>query len=175
MTTLTGLPLPPLPPRPSRRSSVPLLLTTEGRAALTDHLHRMYTRDIPEAHAVLWDHDRDPRALAEFDRLCEQAQRLQQILNLAGDLPEPADRTRVGLGTRVKVRTPEGETLWVRLVHPEEAWLDDERISADSPLATALIGARAGDSVIVAGPSGTWVCGVVSLGRRRTLVGPPRR
>jgi transcription elongation factor GreA len=171
MTALTALPVPPLPPRPRRRSHVPLLLTVEGRAALTDHLQRLYTRDIPEAHAVLWDHDRDPRSLADFDRLCEQAQRLQQILNAAADLPAPADRTRVGLGTRVKVRLPEGETMWVRLVHPEEAWLDDERISAESPLAIALLGARAGESVLVAGPSGTWVCAVVSLRWPRT----PRR
>jgi transcription elongation factor GreA len=167
MTSLTALPVPPLPPRRSRRSRVPLLLTAEGRAALTEHLHRLYTRDIPAAHAVLWDHDRDSRALAEFDRLCEQAQRLQQILNVAGDLPESNDRTRVVLGSRVKVRLPEGETLWVRPVHPEEAWLDDERISAESPLAKALLRACVGESVEVVSPSGAWVCEVVSLSRRR--------
>jgi len=142
-------------------------LSADGRVALTERLARLYSHDIPQAHGVLWDHDRDARALAEFDRLCGQAQQLQQLLSEAQDLPEPADRTRVVLGTRVKVRLPEGKTAWVRPVHPEEAWLDDERISAESPLAKALLGARAGESVEVVGPSGAWVCEVVSLSRRR--------
>ena len=57
----------------------------------------------------------------------------------------------------------DGSQEWVRIVHPAEAFLDDERISETSPLATALLGARASDAVWVDAPSGVWSCSVLEV------------
>jgi len=38
-------------------------------------------------------------------------------------------------------------------------------VSPDSPLGRSLMGAKAGDEVEVAAPSGTWRARVVSIGR----------
>ena len=70
---------------------------------------------------------------------------------------------RVDLGVWVTVELPDGQTETVRIVHPEEAFLDDERVSATSPMAIALLGARAGHTVWVAAPKGTWRCRVVGV------------
>jgi hypothetical protein len=43
-----------------------------------------------------------------------------------------------------------------RLVHPLEAFLDDERISAESPLARALLGRAIGETVSVEAPAGRY-------------------
>lgn len=74
-----------------------------------------------------------------------EAQDIDALLAQA-DVIEIGQSTSAGravLGMRVRV-VLEDETAWVRPVHPDEAFLDDERISATSPLAIALMGARVG-------------------------------
>ena len=109
--------------------------------------------------------ERDERIVAEFERTVSELHRLEQLLAEAA--PIPADPAlfdgRAALGARVHVEIPDGERTWVRLVHPEEAFLDDERVSATSPLAVALLGARVGHTVWVAAPSGLWPCRVLDV------------
>ena len=69
----------------------------------------------------------------------------------------------VALGDRVLISDPDREQEWVRVVDPKEAFLDDERISATSPLGRALIGAKARSSITVEAPSGTWRCRVLRI------------
>ena len=45
-----------------------------------------------------------------------------------------------------------------RIADVAVAFLDDERISATSPLAIALLGARTGHTVWVDAPTGAWPC-----------------
>ena len=77
--------------------------------------------------------------------------------------PAPAAGPEVGLGSRVLLRLAGGVEEWVRPVHPVEAFLDEERISATSPLSQALLGASVGQTVTVHGPSSTWRCRVVEV------------
>jgi transcription elongation factor GreA len=60
----------------------------------------------------------------------------------------------VRLGTRVVVADEFGETEYL-IVGPQEADPTAGRISASSPVGAALLGARAGDTVSVATPSGS--------------------
>ena len=53
----------------------------------------------------------------------------------------------------------------MRPVHPEEATIDDERISWDSPLGRAIMGASIGDKVEVPSPRGSWTCEVLRIAR----------
>jgi transcription elongation factor GreA len=68
----------------------------------------------------------------------------------------------VRLGCVVKVQTKK-ETFKVRVVHPVEAHLDDERISSESPLGQAIMGNKKGDQVTVIAPSGNWSAQIKSV------------
>ena len=86
-------------------------------------------------------------------------------------LEAPAAVQGVGIGVRARVTLADGNTAWVRPVHPAEAYLDDERISISSPLGSALLGAAPGDVVTVEAPIGSWQCrveAVEGMRRRRT-------
>ena len=68
--------------------------------------------------------------------------------------PATADG-EIGAGSRVSYRDESsGETSEVTLVHPLEADLSAGKISVDSPVAKALIGAGAGDTVSLETRSG---------------------
>jgi transcription elongation GreA/GreB family factor len=133
--------------RPGERQGRPQL-TSEGYARLQDRVADIRQRRLPE------------RVVAEFERLLEEADATDSLLGSADVIvidPVAVDG-RVELGMRVRVILQEGGEAWVRPVHPNEAFLDDERISATSPLAIAIVGARAGHTVWVDAPTGAWPC-----------------
>ena len=71
---------------------------------------------------------------------------------------EAVDSGAVGVGSKVGLEDERG------------AWMEVEissvgGVSPDSPLGRSLMGAKAGDEVEVAAPSGTWRARVVSIGR----------
>ncbi len=66
----------------------------------------------------------------------------------------------ITLGSRVAVTDADGERLVVRIVDPVEAYLDEERISSTSPLASALLGHVVGDECVVVAPASTWTATV---------------
>jgi transcription elongation factor GreA len=47
-----------------------------------------------------------------------------------------------------------GQTLWYRMVSPEEADFDQNRISVTSPIGKGLLGKKIGDTVEIAVPAG---------------------
>ncbi len=139
-------------------------LTREGRDRLEERLSDIRDRRLPDLRPMLVDTERDERVVAEFERLLEEASALEVLLAQAEVIEiDPASAERIELGMRVQVAMADGSTPWVRPVHPDEAFLDDERISATSPLALALLGAGAGDSVEVLAPTGAWSCQVLAL------------
>ncbi len=114
---------------------------------------------------LLVETERDERVVADFERLLLEADSLDALLAEAQVIaidPVAVDG-RVELGMRVHVTLHEGAEAWVRPVHPDEAFLDEERISATSPLAIALVGARAGHTVWVDAPTGAWPCQVLAI------------
>ncbi|MFM9135265.1 MAG: GreA/GreB family elongation factor [bacterium] len=158
-----------------------IVLTSEGRAAISERIDRLRIDVLDRLRPHLMGPERDERDMAEFERTLAEVGRLEGVIAAA----QPMPATKGGRGARVqagsvveiesaaasgtaKSRSGKSRTFApptvtrtrVRLVHPEEATIDEERISWDSPLARALLGARAGDIVEVASPRGPWACTV---------------
>jgi len=152
------------PDRPGEVGGRPQL-TREGYAQLEQRAVDIRERRLPEIRPLLVETERDERVVAEFERLTEEAVEIDILLAQADVIAiDPAATDgRAELGMRIKVILEDGAEQWVRPVHPDEAFLDEERISATSPLAIALVGARPGHTVWVDAPSGAWPCQVLAI------------
>lgn len=150
--------------RPGEKNGRPQL-TLEGWQLIGDRVRDIRDRRLPEMRPLLVEHERDERHVAEFERLIEESARLAQFLCDSEVIAvDPLDIDgRLVLGMRARVSLADGSEAWVRPVHPQEAFLDDERISVTSPLAVALMGSRVGHTVWVGAPSGTWSCTVLEI------------
>ena len=71
---------------------------------------------------------------------------------------DAVDSGSVGVGSKVELEDERGELMAVEISSVGG-------VSPDSPLGRSLMGAKAGDEVEVAAPSGTWLARVVSVGR----------
>ena len=81
--------------------------------------------------------------------------RLNQRLRAARVVEQDRDPDVVGFGSSVAVvDETSGRTMELQLVGPTEADLKNGRLSFESPVAQALVGARAGDTVTVETPGG---------------------
>jgi len=152
------------PDRPGEKGGRPQL-TREGYGRLEMRAQDIRDRRLPEIRPLLVETERDERVVADFERLTTEASEIDILLAQADVIaidPVTIDGT-VALGMRVKVTLEDGDQAWVRPVHPDEAFLDEERISATSPLAMALIGAHTGETVEVDAPSGAWPCQVLEI------------
>ena len=161
-----------------------IVLTSEGRAAISERVDHLRVDVLDRLRPHLMGPERDERDMAEFDRTLAEVSRLEGVLAAA----QPMPATKGGRGARVQAGSvveiesanasgpvksrgarsrssaqPVITRTRVRLVHPEEATIDEERISWDSPLARALLGAGAGDIVEVASPRGPWACSVLRV------------
>ena len=153
------------------RSTVPgerngrVQLTREGYDRLDERVRDIRERRLPDMRPLLIESERDERIVAEFERLTEEAVALDLLLGRADVISiDPANADGgVVLGVRVHVVLEDGTEAWVRPVHPTEAFLDEERISATSPIAVALMGAVPGDEVLVQAPTGDWPCRVLAV------------
>ncbi len=150
--------------KPGERNGHPQL-TREGFAQLEERVVDIRDRRLPEMRPLLIETERDERVVAEFERLIEEAATLDVLLAQAEviSIPPAAIANGISLGMRVRVTLQDGVEEWVRPVHPEEAFLDEERISATSPLAAALMGAVVGDTVLVDAPTGAWPCTILAV------------
>ncbi len=130
------------PDRPGERQGRPQL-TREGYVRLEERAADIRDRRLPDMRPAA-GRDRARRAGRGRLRAAARGGRTASTALLAqADViaidPVAVDG-RVDLGMRVQVVLEDGTTAWVRPVHPDEAFLDDERISATSPLAIALVG-----------------------------------
>ncbi len=91
-------------------------------------------------------------------RIAEITTRLSQATVAAAPRPDV-----IGVGSSVTVQFADGtrETVQIGELASE---LDQELVTADSPLGHALLGHRAGDSVTYAAPAGRTAAVVVSVG-----------
>ena len=90
--------------------------------------------------------------------------RVNQLTVLLRDAVEieGSSTTHVSLGTTVTVEDDSGEETYT-IVGSHEAAPADGRISSTSPVGRALMGARAGDRVVVTAPSGAFGLRILSL------------
>lgn len=137
-------------------------LTAQGVAMIEERIRDIENRRLAELRPLLVDEDRDERDVAAFESLLLEVELWQRLIAQSEVLSvsEGGFDGTVSLGVRVQLRVPEGD-LWVIPVHPAEAFLDDERVSAESPLGSALIGKRPGDTVDIQAPRGSWQCTIL--------------
>ena len=137
-------------------------LTAQGVALIEERIRDIEERRLAELRPLLVDEDRDERDVAAFESLLLEVELWQRLIAQSEILSviEQEFDGAVSLGVRVQLRVPEGD-LWVIPVHPAEAFLDDERVSVESPLGSALIGKRPGDTVDIQAPRGSWQCTIV--------------
>jgi transcription elongation factor GreB len=76
----------------------------------------------------------------------------------------PSDPQRVFFSAWVELEDEAGDTLWQRVVGPDEFDADPRYLSMDGPLGRALLGKRLDDEITVETPAGTrtWIVASVA-------------
>ena len=137
--------LPDLPVSPG-----PNLVTPQGLAALQTRLAGRQS-DLAALKARPDRLDKLPEAAAERDiRWLEARLKAAVVID-----PAAQDLTTVAFGLAVTVSDPEGAETTYQIVGEDQADPARHRISANSPLARALLDAEVGDVVTWARPSGS--------------------
>ncbi len=150
-------------------------ITQAGLDALRAELHDLETRARAEIAARIktareWG---DLKENAEYHSAKEDQAHLETRIKrlqerLRGATVVAVDATPdgvVGFGSTVEVRDESsGRLATYTLVGAAEASARDGRLSIESPVAEALLGARAGESVTVKTPAGERVFHVVRVG-----------
>ena len=142
----------------------PEQITPEGLAALRAEIAQLES----EGRAVMAARIKAARELGDLKENAEyhiakddqahletKIKRLTERLRAARVVEGSRDPDVVGFGsTAVVVDEASGRELSFTIVGPTEADLKTGRLSSESPVARALIGARAGDDVAVETPGG---------------------
>jgi transcription elongation factor GreB len=155
----------PLPPRARN------YMTPDGAARQSAELEDLQTRRRP-ALAARAAAETPPgparRDLAECDRRIVYLSRMQSLLEVVDPAAQRSDR--VLFGATVTVRQSSGDEQRLRIVGVDEAEPGSGDVSWISPIARALMGARAGDAVRCELPSGPTRLEVLSIEYRVTPV-----
>jgi transcription elongation factor GreB len=144
--------------RPPPEKSSPYI-SAEGAEQLKEELKDLWTlrrRDVvPAITAAAAEGDRSENAeyIYRKKQLGEIDRKIRYITNRLEDVQvisqAPADPGRVFFGAWVEIRDKGNELYEYRIVGSDETDTVKRYISVDSPLARALLGCRAGDSVRV--------------------------
>jgi transcription elongation factor GreA len=157
-----------------RTLSDPVVITAEGLASLQAELHELETvarREIADRikTAREWG---DLKENAEYhDAKNDQAHLETKILRireqlLAAEVREVETQTdTVGFGSKVEVQdTASDATKTYTLVSAPEAAPGEGKLSIDSPVGKALVGARVGDTRTLDTPRGARTLKIVAIG-----------
>jgi transcription elongation factor GreA len=90
-------------------------------------------------------------------------QRLREKIASAVVVEEPASGGVVGFGSTVVVRGEDGREQTWQIVSSRDAAPSEGRLSAESPMASALLGRESGDQVAVSLPRGSRTLTIVSV------------
>jgi transcription elongation factor GreA len=144
----------------------PPLLTQEGRVLLEERARRLAEETIPALVEAIEEEDDEMAPRLEQDLALRELEQLKYVLETAGNVYDiPEDPDIVQIGDWVTIRLEDGEEVRHLIVHPAEAGLDTNRISSDSPLATAILGKRVGEVVTIDAPSGAYGATIVESSR----------
>lgn len=166
---VVALPATPKARAPRRRRAArkgpSIVLTAEGLAGLRAYVERLRS-ELLDMRELLSDPRRDERLILDAERLIADIDSYEGLIAQADPMDEPAVLASpvIVLGSRVSLTFSDGSGEIVRLVHPSEAFLDDERVSIESPLAKALLGLTAGERAEVKAPAGTMKVTVDAVG-----------
>jgi transcription elongation factor GreA len=144
----------------------PPRLTQEGRVLLEERARRLEEETIPALVEAIEEEDDEMAPRLEQDLALRELEQLKYVLETAGNVYDvPEDPDLVQIGDWVTIRLADDEQVRHLIVDPAEAGLDTDRISSDSPLATAILGSRVGDDVTVEAPSGPYRAKIVESKR----------
>lgn len=135
--------------------------TPEGFAALQAELSRL--RAERAASSDVADEAERSARQADLDRRAALVEGTLAVLTVLG--PEAAPEGTVGFGTWVTVADAAGDRQTWRIVGPDEADPRGGLVSASSPVARALLGREAGETVEVVRPGGTAELTILSVRR----------
>lgn len=140
-------------------------LTIEGKAKLEEELAHLQTVKKPDLASRIQDATEhgDVSDNSEYEDLKEEfiltdarITELEQMLERA-EIVSPPTSGSIGLGSVVTIRSDDGEEETWRLVGPEEADTREGTISTDSPVGSALMNCKEGDSATVDTPAGSMI------------------
>lgn len=138
-------------------------LTAEGKADLERELNHLRTVKLPAVTVRIQElsMDGDVSDNSEYEDTKEELihieARIREIENLlrrAQVIARDSSQGIVQFGSRVTLVDETGQQETWTVVSPEEANTMLGRISTDSPVGAALLGKRAGDTVVVRAPGG---------------------
>ncbi len=135
-------------------------VTPEGKAALRADLARFAAERA--AASALPEAERGARA-ADLDRRVAVVEATLAALTVLG--PDAAPDGRVAFATWVTVEDADGRRTTWRIVGPDESAPRRGLLGVDSPVARALLGRAAGDTVEVTRPGGAAELTVVDVRR----------
>jgi transcription elongation factor GreB len=140
-------------PLPTLPAGVKNYITLEGEQGLRAELERLQN----DRSALAAANDR-----AQLNNLDQRIARLQQILGTIVPVA-PVASEEVRFGASVTVKYPFGDIETFRIVGINEIDLDRNHISWQSPLARALLNAKAGETVRFKAPNGEQKLEVLSV------------
>jgi len=151
----------------------PSFLTREGYQKLQEELDYLRTQKRQEVAERLHEameggeliEDAEYEAAKNEQAFVEgRIQELEILLANARVIQEAASPDVVQVGSRVTIQDGESEPEVYTIVGPAEANPRNGRISNESPLGRALMEHRAGDTVRVDAPGGSFVVRVLKVG-----------
>jgi len=135
-------------------------ITPGGAARLRQQLERLVEKERPSL-LTLGD---DPEAKRKLLALDQQIQQIEQSLQSAEVVPPPAEGSAIArFGATVTVRRSDGEEVCYRIVGVDEIDLDQGSVSWLSPIAKALLNARAGERIRFKFPGGEEELAIVKV------------
>ena len=147
-------------------------LTESGMARLNDELKDLRGRRRPDLHQRIQEatESGDVSDNSEYEELKDEWAsleariiELEQTLERAAVIQREAGDDTIGLGSKVTLRSDDGEVeTWV-LVSPQEAHTADGAISTESPVGRALVGRSVGEAAVVRTPGGEMTYTVVAV------------
>lgn len=155
------------------------VLTAAGRRLLAHKAEELRTAVLPALRVAVTDPHCDGHTEAVYVNALGELRQLDAILAEAeGISPGKNAPSLVELGDRVTVEFldtgsqrvtqgvhEEGSVEDFLLVHPVERLLDNQRMSASSPLARAVLGRTIGNVVHVAAPAGSYPVRILAAKR----------
>lgn len=152
------------------------ILTAEGLKKYEDELYYLknerykeITQAIKEARAQgdLSENAEYQAAKEEQRQVDARIEELEVMLTNVEVVDESEDNSVIRIGSMVCVKDLEfDEELNYQIVGPSEANTDEDRISNESPLGQALLGAAEGDIVSVQAPIGEIRYQVLEIGKK---------
>lgn len=151
--------------------------TKEGYQALVDELEYLKTTrraEVKEALAVARSYG-DLSENSEYDEARNEQAKVESRISELESLiihaivvdESEIDHSKVSVGSIVKVKNTDGKETEYTIVGTNEVDFWTGKISDQSPVGAALIGAREGDTVKVASPNGEYPLVIVSVTRAK--------